>query len=193
MVFSYGFIDDSMVDAKAISLSLDIPDDDPLGKAKVLVFAEAPVIHITSSNGDISWRSPFVRLLCINEEDGLGFRVLQSTDGTSQLRAFWHDQDVTEAMQDLQELIANDSRRDLFELRAIVMVEERIDQQLARLREMEPELSHGSMEQGQELLPNARAAWRLHQLEATILAAAIRMLSEQVSGSLLDRVTSKMV
>ena len=34
MLFSYGFIEDTMISAKELFLDLDIPDDDPLKPAK---------------------------------------------------------------------------------------------------------------------------------------------------------------
>src|SRR5579862_7175109 len=89
MVFSYGFIDESTVDAGEVVLDLEIPDDDPLRKAKEAVSESLPMVRFTLNRGSMEWQSSFIWLICVNEEDGLDFKLLQNTDGDTELQAFW--------------------------------------------------------------------------------------------------------
>lgn len=110
--------------------------DDPLGKAKEAAFSGPPVVHISAEQTNIQWDSPFLYLMCLNEEDGLEFKVLQQTDGSEgELRVFWQGSDVTDKVDTFETLISDHELQDVFKLRAVALLQDRIRQQLARLHE----------------------------------------------------------
>lgn len=80
MLFSYGFTDSSST-TSGLTLSIEPFPDDPLGKAKLAIFPGPPIVRIFTENDLVRWESAFIYLLCLNEEDGLEFKVLQQTDG----------------------------------------------------------------------------------------------------------------
>jgi len=88
------------------------------------------------NEGSIQWESPFLYLMLLNEEDGLDFRVLQQTDGSlSHLKVFWQETDVTDATETFESLTSGHELADVFRLRAIALLQDRIRQQLERLYE----------------------------------------------------------
>jgi hypothetical protein len=133
MLFSYGFIEDSMKSAKQLFLGLDIPDDDPLKMAKIHITNTAPGFTVYEQNDGVSWESDFVWLICVNEEDGLAFRVSQSNDGSKELEVSWQEKELTD-ISALRELLQHDEKWDLFHLRAITLLQTRITEQLETLR-----------------------------------------------------------
>jgi hypothetical protein len=79
--------------------------------------------------------------MLLNEEDGLEFRMLQQTDGLrSHLKVFWLGSDVTDATSTFESLISHHPLRDVFKLRAIALLQDRIRQQLERLYESDNEV-----------------------------------------------------
>ncbi|KAI9742270.1 MAG: hypothetical protein M1818_004170 [Claussenomyces sp. TS43310] len=134
MLFSYGFID-----PRTTTTSLILPihpfSDDPLAKAKVACFPSRPIMRIsTDAFSDVSWSSPFIHLMSLNEEDGLAFRMLQQTDGArSSLRTLWQGRDVSDATHRFDELVRDHPLRDVFSLRAVALLEARVHEQLQRL------------------------------------------------------------
>lgn len=137
MLFSYGFIDE----ASALhSLVLPVPPfpDDPFGKAKVAAFGRAPTVSFSRKEEKVAWESPFLYLMCLNEEDGLDFKVLQETDGSrSALRLFWQEKDVTESVDQFETLIVDHPLEAIFRLRVVALLQDRIRQQLERLYDSE--------------------------------------------------------
>lgn len=137
MLFSYGFIDKEST-AKALTLNLAPTPEDPLGKAKVVAFAKPPVVQVVEDESGLHWDSPFVHFMCLNEEDGLEFRVLQETDGSqSQLKVFWQGLDVTDSTDNFESHIADHELKEIFELRGVSLIEGLVHQQLERLFESE--------------------------------------------------------
>ncbi|TVY93002.1 SET domain-containing protein [Lachnellula willkommii] len=133
MLFSYGFINESST-SKALVLPLEPFPDDPLGKAKLAAFAGKPVVRISVDQDSVQWECPFLYLMCLNEEDGLDFKVLQETDGSrSQLKVFWQESDVTDIAGTFESLIGSHKLKDVFKLRAVALLHDRIRQQLERL------------------------------------------------------------
>lgn len=137
MLFSYGFIDEEST-TKTLVLPFEPFPDDPLGKAKLAAFSGPPVVEISVDQDSIVWTCPFLYLMCLNEEDGLDFKVLQQTDGSrSHLRVFWQESDVTDVTDTFESLIDGHSLRDVFRLRAVALLHDRIRQQLELLYESE--------------------------------------------------------
>jgi hypothetical protein len=140
MLFSYGFIDEQSIN-KSLTLTLEPFPDDPLGKAKTAAFGRPLVLRVSIEQDDVQWECPFLYFMLLNEEDGLEFRMLQQTDGTrSQLKVFWQGSDVTDATNTFESLISNHPLSDVFNLRAMALLQDRLRQQLERLYESEDEV-----------------------------------------------------
>jgi hypothetical protein len=180
MLFSYGFIDVQSTTRELVLILETLPDD-PLGKAKLAAFDRPPTIHIFERDGTIAWESPFLYLMCLNEEDGLDFGTLQQTDGSrGQLRVFWQGSDVTEATNTFEALVSNHELRDVFGLRVAVLLQDRIQQQAARL--WESEVTAQSLASTTRDSPGRCAALTLRKTEAGILESAFAAVDIQVSG-----------
>lgn len=132
MLFSYGFIESTMQSAQELFLDLDIPDDDPLKLAKKAVARSAPGFRLFLHGDSTDWESTFVWLFCVNEEDGLEFKVLQNNEGERELEACWKGAEITD-LSHLVMLLKLEPLWDVFELRAITTLQSRVEQQLLRL------------------------------------------------------------
>jgi hypothetical protein len=179
MIFSYGFLENGVRNARQLFLDLDIPTDDPLRMAKKAVCKEVPGVRLyTEEDGEIGWESKYVWWSCVNEEDGLYFRVLQANDGGQELQVFWKGAELER--RSLPDTLARDSMRDVFQLRATVLLQERIKRQASELEGADEEFAHSIH------LPGVRKTrWdtinRLRRLELELLAAAYQSLQRQVS------------
>ena len=175
MLFSYGFIEDAMASAKELFLDLDIPDDDPLKIAKKHVSRLPPGFRIFNQGGSIGWEGPFVWLLCVNEEDGLEFKLLQSNEGERELKLFWNDSEISD-VSGLPKLLQADPLWDIFQLRAAVTLRDRIAQQISALHDCKSSLP---------LVPDhssrSHYAMRLQNLEEELMLQAHEMFEDQVS------------
>ncbi|EFW21028.1 hypothetical protein D8B26_002704 [Coccidioides posadasii str. Silveira] len=139
MIFSYGFLEDTVSDARQLFLDLQIPDDDPLKPAKLMVCDDPPGVRLflASSPGmvtKINWESPFVWWACVNEEDGLGFEVVQANSGEREIRAAWKGEEI-ESSEKLRDLLQREPLWDIYQLRATVIVQDRVATQLELLQE----------------------------------------------------------
>jgi hypothetical protein len=187
MVFSYGFLDSEMNDAKQIFLDLDIPDDDPLKRAKMVFCRESPGVRIfsepmESGESETYWESPIVWWGCVNEEDGLGFAVLQKNDGSKELTMTWKEQEV-KSPGHLKDLLAADPEWDIYRLRAVVLVLERLEAQFFMLQTTERMVT--DIRQNEDILALFRPAvfctvTKLRELEGRLLEVAIRDLTNEV-------------
>ncbi|KAK2625679.1 hypothetical protein QTJ16_004991 [Diplocarpon rosae] len=133
MLFSYGFIDKEST-VKGLTLTIDPFPDDPLGRAKAAAFSKTKTVCIYRDREEITWDCPFLYFMSLNEEDGLEFKVLQETDGSlGRLRVFFQDTDVTAATDHFELYTSGHERKDIFRLRVVAMLQDRIQQQLERL------------------------------------------------------------
>lgn len=182
MLFSYGFIDADHAVHKLV-LPLDAMPEDPLGKAKLHIFKERPVLQLSRTDGGLEWSSAFAYLMCLNEEDGLEFRVLQGTDGERQLKLFWQDEDVTGRARDFGTLIEGHPLQQIFRLRVVVILHELVSTQLMRLSSG---FSHDHLEplrrSGQVREECYREAVRLREIETSVLESAVATLDNEVRG-----------
>ncbi|CAK7224333.1 hypothetical protein SBRCBS47491_005513 [Sporothrix bragantina] len=154
MLFSYGFIDPESI-RRSLVLPVQPFPDDPLAKAKLHAFgglaprleieqlqvdsgADSDDDHADGQDGKgaarIRWTCPFVYLMCVNEEDGIDFRLRQETDGSTQLRMFWQDNDVTDKAQDFESLTSAHELAPLFRLRVVTVLQEIIESHLERMQ-----------------------------------------------------------
>lgn len=145
MLFSYGFIE--MDSAREMFLDLEIPDDDPLKLAKKTVAKSPPGFKLFESGGFIDWDGDFIWLVCVNEEDGLCFRLLQTVDGERELKMFWNDKEISRE-SNLRDLLKDEQLWDVFQLRAVATLQNRVEQQLLALEKVKASTS--SMHEFQE-------------------------------------------
>lgn len=138
MIFSYGFLESDRTEARAISLNLEIPEDDPLSLAKRIFCQNYSGIRISAAQGteEVTWNSPLAWLACVNEEDGLHFGIAQTTDGGRELETTWKGEKI-QSPDRLRELLAADPLWEIFQLRAAVLLLEQLETQLAHLQETE--------------------------------------------------------
>lgn len=185
MLFSYGFIDEDSP-AKKIVLHLSPIEDDPLAKAKLHIFDGPPTVTLELTDDGFKWDGPFAILMCLNEEDGLEFRILQDQEGDRQLKLFWNDEDVTERTSEFGTLIQNHELKQVFLLRTVAVLHEQVEAQLQALQ------AGPSKEQLEVLISSdiirpslAEACNKLKAVESEILATASTELETQVSIHLL--------
>ncbi|KAH0532777.1 hypothetical protein TsFJ059_001420 [Trichoderma semiorbis] len=186
MLFSYGFIDhDSFV--KELTLHVAPLPDDPLGAAKLRVYNGPPTVRLSLTEQGVQWSSPFLYLLVLNEEDGLAFRIAQNTSGERQLVLFWQDEEITDRTDELETLVQNHDLYQVFKLRAVAVLEERVAMQLDRISSG---LSYGVTEQPQAAnQPRAEcmlAAETLRDLETQVLQGVAEALENEKARLLLD-------
>jgi hypothetical protein len=163
-----------MTSAKVMFLDLDIPDDDPLRPAKMYVSKVAPGFRIFEHDGAVEWESDFIWLVVVNEEDGLDFKVRQTTDGKSDVQSFWKEQELDTV--NLRGQLEQDPSWDVFQLRATVLLQNRVDAQIETLKE-----SNGVKREDTMRDMPWRLAERLRSLELDLLERAASMLDSQVS------------
>ncbi len=181
MLFSYGFIDPSST-AESLVLPLVPFPDDPLAKAKLIAFRGPAKVHVARARGSATWESQFVHFMCVNEEDGLEFRVLQDTEGGRQLRVFWQDEDVTDRTAEFETLVQIHPLSAIFRLRAITVVQERLQSQLERLQTHPIETAQAGVRS--ECLNAARL---LRGIETSILESGVEALEKEVRTHTLPK------
>ena len=185
MLYSYGFIEDTMISAKELYLELDIPDDDPLGKLKRQVAKVPPGfrLYLQTQDDRTGWEGAFVWLCCINEEDGLEFKELQDNNGERELQASWKDQDISD-FESFQETLKNEPTWDIYQLRATVLLYERVTQQLLRLESSEKYVQE--LWESEDLDDHVYdKAMKLRDLEQSLLLQAFEEFDTKVRYSYL--------
>lgn len=172
MLFSYGFIESTVESARELFLDLNIPDDDPLKLAKKAVAQSAPGFRLFLHGDSTDWESSFVWLLCVNEEDGLDFKLLQKIDGERELQTSWKDEEVTD-VSNLVMLLKQEPLWDVFELRAITTLQSRVEQQLLRLESSKSFIDELGIV-GEVDNDNCEKGMQLRDLEESLLLHAHR-------------------
>ncbi|KAK2764440.1 hypothetical protein FQN54_009134 [Arachnomyces sp. PD_36] len=192
MIFSYGFLESDIEDARQLFLDLDIPNDDPLKPAKKMFCDDAPGLRLFTKPGSnaTGWESDFVWWSCVNEEDGLDFSVVQSNDGKKELLVTWKGEEI-KSSERLKGLLSTDPLWDLFQLRAVVLVQGRIDSQYSEMREVDEYVHHERTRSRNDESDSGHreevldAVVRLRKLEADLLQRGIADL-EQKKSELLN-------
>jgi hypothetical protein len=122
--------------------------------------------------------------MCVNEDDGLNFKVLLETDGTyGQMRAFWKSRDITDSIGSFKDIVTADPLADVFLLRAKVLLRYIVDEQLERLSESEHtanelDPNQESLSVGDRGIPEA--ASKLRVIEAGLLSKSLELLEAEV-------------
>ncbi|KAI1443430.1 SET domain-containing protein [Annulohypoxylon stygium] len=187
MLFSYGFVDPGSV-ARSLVLPLEPLSDDPLAAAKLRAFGTSPKLKITEDNNGIAhWTAPFVYLMCLNEEDGLQFKVLQETDGSRHLKMFWQDTDITNEPSAIINHIRDHELYPIFELRVITVL-------LTIFREKYEDLTNSG--EGDETPGLARkdiweAISNLKSIEVDIFEKCLKLLDDEETRLFGDEIVLK--
>ncbi|KAE8353641.1 SET domain protein [Aspergillus coremiiformis] len=185
MIFSYGFLENERQRANQIFLDLNIPEDDPLIMAKKRICKAPPRVRLLDATptetGSTNWDSPFVWWLCVNQEDGLEFEVLQTNDGGRELKVSWKGDEIKDP-SDLNALLSRDPLWDIFQLRAVVTVLDRLESQFLILRETQ--IMVGEISQNEDMLALFRrdvfsTINSLRELEGKLLEKGIEDLVKQ--------------
>lgn len=163
-----------MASAKVMFLDLHIPDDDPLRPAKMFVSTVAPGFRLFEKAGNVEWESDFIWLVIVNEEDGLDFKLRQTIDGKREVQALWRDGELEDTSK-LRDYLRGDPLWDIYQLRATVLLQGRVEAQIETLREL------GSPQRGTTIRETPwRLAEQLRALESGMLVRAIDALESQV-------------
>jgi hypothetical protein len=180
MAFSYGFLEEHARSAREMFLSLSVPTDDPLRVAKIRFAQEAPGVRIYVDDSDqVRWESTFVWWACVNEEDGLDFAVEQTVDGDTELKALWKGSELK--AEALQATLLQDRLRDVFVLRATVMIQQRVEEQGMLLAASE-DLFANTVPNGQVRQSVYETIGRLRTLELELLTRAFGSLEQEASA-----------
>ncbi|KAI9802981.1 MAG: hypothetical protein M1825_002214 [Sarcosagium campestre] len=176
-LFSYGFIDRDTRFTTGLTLDLAVPEDDPLKDPKESVSTTAPAVRITSKDDSVKWESDFLWLACVNEEDGLRFEVFNTTDGSRELHVFWDDRDITDNTGNLTKLIEDNPIWEVFQLRAVVSLQDRVSSQIVRLTNS---TAWSQTSQGSDVNPDIRSvAQRLREFEFEFLERTLESLEKE--------------
>ena len=176
MIFSYGFLEEDRAFAKELFLDLDIPDDDPLRRAKKAASKSPPGFRLSARDESVEWESDFVWLLCINEEDGLEFQWKQTSEGETQICICWKEREVPDPTK-FRQLLEKDSRWDVFHLRAITTLQSRVEAQLVRLNRSDEDVRK-MQECGDIRAEPEASAVELRDLEETLMLTAYQSFEE---------------
>lgn len=189
MLFSYGFLETDRTEAQEILLNFDIPEDDPLGLPKKVFCQNDTGIRIMATQGldgvrEVTWKSAFTWLACVNEEDGLQFGLAQTIDGGREMETTWKGEKI-ESPSRLLELLAMDPLWKIFQLRATVLLLERLETQLALFLEAEKIIS--DLREDQVVFQSlfrpgiSEPIFLFRKLEVELLKKAIDNLIQNVS------------
>lgn len=179
MIFSYGFIDEHATSAREIFLNLSIPSDDPLRLAKIRFAQEAPGVRLyVDDQNEVKWESTFVWWACVNQEDGLDFRVEQAVTGDTELQAVWNDQDLP--ANALHSTLLKHQLYDLFLLRAIVTIQQRVEDQGMRMAQSQDGFEGIIPDNVQIRTSVYETIGKLRSLEMDLLSRAYETLETQV-------------
>ncbi|KAF2005547.1 SET domain-containing protein [Amniculicola lignicola CBS 123094] len=174
-IFSYGFLEDDVESARVVFLGLEIPDDDPLRPAKIAVSTVAPGFRIFEKDGHTQWESDYIWLVVVNEEDGLDFKLRQTVDGQREITGLWKEYELDDTSK-LKTYLEQDPLWDIYKLRAVFLLQNRVESQLEILREVGDPPRDATIREGPW-----RLAGRLRNLERGLLQKAMTDLETQVS------------
>lgn len=186
MLFSYGFLDSIEEEHRAGSLVLpfEVNMPDPLARAKLMAFGERPRVHVSlDKEGSTTWECPFAYLLCVNEEDGLEFRVLQDVEGNRELRVFWLEEDVTDRANDFEGVVRDHPIYALVRLRAVTILQGCFEEKLQQLRSR---TDYDTLAPKPAVREHCKvAATALREIETAILEKGVEATETEVGSKVL--------
>jgi hypothetical protein len=178
MLFSYGFIPVN-INQPYLLLPVEPLPDDPLGKAKVVAFRTPPHVSLRIKPNGPRWESPFAYFMCLNEEDGLEFKLARQLDGSvGPLLVFWLGEDVTDSVDQFEQHILKHELRDIFKLRAISALQTTVSDQLERLRRNVARSAGGQESPADATISSA--ALKLREADISILEKVSAEFNDQV-------------
>ncbi|KAK5170381.1 uncharacterized protein LTR77_004968 [Saxophila tyrrhenica] len=181
MLFSYGFLDDSMTSAESLFLSLNIADTDSQQTSKMKFADTAPGFKlIDTRDSEIDWTGDFIWLLCLSEDDGLRFELARTVDGDIEMEAFFHDRRLTGGAAELYSLLAKDELWELYRLRAITLLQQRVFDQLQVLFSTQDDMEATPHGDNSEVRDRPyELAMRLRALEFDLMNQAYESFEQQ--------------
>lgn len=179
MIFSYGFLEEDVDSARDIFLDLQSPDDDPLARAKKAVASSAPGVRFFASKNQLRWESDYLWLLCVNEEDGLEIQLAHTVDGVQELSLTWQNQHLRNEAE-LRALLQAHQLWNVYQLRAVSLLQERVETQLRLLYDSEEAVQKKAEEIVVRASPRSLAL-RLRSLESELLGQFYEYLENEVS------------
>lgn len=182
MLFSYGFLEHDRQSAETLFLSLTIPDSDTYRTTKLQVADCAPgFMLIDAGEGKVEWKGDFIWLLCVTSEDGLRFKLARTIDGgDEESHGFFQDYELTGGAVQLHGLLNTSELWDVYRLRAIAILQQRVFDQLQGLYSTQDDLegiSHGKNADVREA-PYGQAM-QLRRLEFELLERAYEDFERQ--------------
>ena len=156
--------------------------DDPLAAAKNHCSDVAPGVRLFEAQpGNFAWHSDYVWLIVTNEEDGLDFLVARKTDGSRDLHMLY-DGEHLQQTSDLGDRLRKHPLWDIFQLRAVTIVQERIEAQLHALSVSEPKVQEVLQGIGGSVVRDGprELALRLRDLEGKLLQQCLEALEQEV-------------
>lgn len=183
MLFSYGFIEAGLECARDVLLGLEIPDDDPLRRAKRAVAVDAPGVRLYNTARGLKWDSEYIWLICVNEEDGLQIELMQTVTGEQELVAKWKDQEISQS-QRLKPLLQADPLWDVFELRAVSLIQGRVENQLRELMNTEEATKQRNSDVLNIQTRHQELATKLRTLEFGLLEKFYEFFEDEVRANL---------
>jgi hypothetical protein len=183
MLFSYGFLEADRETAGTLFLSLQIPGNTTLRDAKVEFADAAPGFKlIDAGDGNINWTGDFIWMLCVNEEDGLRFEIAMTVDGNTETEAFFQGQRLSGGASGLHGLLCESDLWDVYRLRAVTLLQQRIFDQLEVLYTTQDDmeaLPHGDNSEVRESVYHQ--AMKLRSLEFDLMNRSYESFERQVS------------
>lgn len=210
MLFSYGFLEERMDKAETLFLSLSIPENDRSRAAKMKVAECAPgfkIIDVSEQtshtsyhqgessseqmdgddtesrpSGDIDWTGDFVWFLCITDEDGLHFQIARTVEGEEELQATFDGHELKGGAGHLRRLLMQTPLWPVYRLRAVVLLQQRVFDQLQVLYQSQDDLEKVPHGDGTEVREAPyQQAMKLRRLEFELLERTYEDFERQVS------------
>lgn len=120
---------------------------------------------------------------------GIDFKVRQTIDGGREIQAFWKESELNDASK-IRTFLDKDPLWEVYQLRAVVLMQGRVDAQLATLDAVGSPIREGTAREGELATPptanyaNPTGPWRLaaqlRTLERDMLLRTKKMLDDQV-------------
>ena len=185
MLFSYGFLEADRQSAEMLFLSLTIPQDDQYRAIKAKLADCAPGFKITDTgDGEVDWSGDFVWLLCVTADDGLRFEIARTVDGEEEAHAFFEDHELTGGAAQLHGLLVGCDLWDLYRLRAIALLQQRVFDQMQVLYSTQDDMEAVPHGDGTEVrLRCYQQAMQLRRLEFELLEKAYGSFEKQVGDA----------
>lgn len=182
MLFSYGFFDEGMDTAETLFLSLVVPESDTMRVAKMQSAGCAPGFKlIDAGDGEVDWKGEFVWLLCVGEEDGLHFDVARTVDGEEEVQGFFKEHELTGGATELYRLLGQSELYDLYRLRAVIILQQRVFDQMQVLYASQDDMEEVPHGEGTEVRDQVfEQAMKLRRLEFELMERAYEDFEKQV-------------